>query len=89
MTLSDVDRAICRATLAGVELEKLARIRKIHQDACERLIRRGGRAYWMHSYCIDLIDQILSPDEGEEDPADVWAIFDAGPHGVTARPQEL
>lgn len=90
--LSDVDKAIIRSTLAGVELEKLPAIRQIHVDGLAPHYARGHkyiRAVLMREYAIELIDQILAPDEEDEDPADVRAAFDRGPHGYTAPPQQL
>lgn len=92
MSLSEQDRAIVRATLSGVEPEKLPAIRKIHEDNLQPHYKRGHRhtrAVQMREYAIELIDQILAPDEEDEDPADVWAAFARGPHGITAKPQEL
>lgn len=93
MKLSDQDQAIVRSTLAGVEPEKLPMIRKIHEDSLRPHYARGHkytRAVLMREYAIGLIDQILAPDDEEdEDPADVWAAFERGPHGTTAPPQQL
>lgn len=88
MPLSERDKATVRSTLAGVEVEKLPTIRKIHETNLQPHYRRGHRrtrAILMREYAIELIDQILGPDD--EDPAAVREAFDRWPHGVTAPPE--
>jgi hypothetical protein len=49
-------------TVRDLTPEKFAKVRQIHEEACARLRRAGGRSYDMHAYALELLDLMQLPE---------------------------